>query len=410
MLAQSILTRSCATKETVRKEVSQQTNPDFKIEKMITLAPVQISAFVLDACTQIGNSHNDAWVDITSGKLSRSQYEAQFVARLCAGAKNIASSWRPRIRSINSSLRLNFASVFTHQSPYVRWPINHRCELSDLLVAIIDRTTKAGTGMAVLIQAKQSDTGSSLLSTHSEKEQFDLLSSRPTFDVDARSAPVAVDLTSYGPDNALMYGLTPPDATPAIPSTWSIHRWDTADHLRGIASKYHVSAKTCLADGLVEQLQSLRGWNFNLPPAKKDWTYFSGGAAKDDWSALINYLLEVTFFKPLKQLRNPAGSPPDRGLNEPLYLIGRAPSGVPMFAVMDYDDDTAEEPLDWIAPSHSVYPEQVEWYQTDSIPWLMLGGEDATGGGGGRRAEAGPSPESGPISAIVFEIGNGQEG
>jgi hypothetical protein len=110
-----------------------------------------------------------------------------------------------------------------------------------------------------------------------------------SFDVDARSAPAAVDLMAYGPDNALMYGLTPPDATRAMPSNLSIHRWDSADHLRGIASTYHVSAKTCLAECLVEQLQSLRGWNFNLPPAKKDWTYFSSSAAKDDWSAGVGY-------------------------------------------------------------------------------------------------------------------------
>lgn len=378
---------------------------------MITLNPGQALAFVSDACKEIENSHNDAWNDITIGKLSRSQYEAQFVARLCAGAKNIASSWRPRIRSINSSLRLSFASVFTHQSPCVKWPINHRCELADLLVAIIDRTSTPGTGMAILIQAKQSDTGSTHLTTHSEKEQFDLLSSRPTFDVDAKSAPPAVDLTAYGPDNALMYGLTPPDRTPAMPSTWSIHRWDTADHLRGIASKYHLSATTCLAEGLVEQLQSVRGWNFNLPPAKKDWTYFSSGATKDDWSALINYLLEVTFFKPLKQLKSPAGNPPGRGLNEPLYLIGRAPSGVSMFAVVDYDGDgSGREPLDWLGPPDSDYPREVEWSQTDAIPWLTLGGNDAIGGGRGRRGEAPASPESGPISAIVFEIGKEQEG
>jgi hypothetical protein len=242
---------------------------------MISLTSLQASAFVSDACRQIENSHDDAWNDITTAGLNRAQYEAQFVARLCAGAANIAAKWRPRIKKINASLRLSFASVFTHQSPCVKWSTIHRCELADLLIAIIDRTTRPGTGIATLIQAKQSDTSSTHLTTHSEKEQFDLLSGRPTFDVDAKSAPSGVDLTSYGPDNALMYGLTPPDTTPANSSAWSSHRWDTADSLGSIATKYRISAGACLAECLVEELESKRGWNFSIPPTKKDWSYFA---------------------------------------------------------------------------------------------------------------------------------------
>jgi hypothetical protein len=191
--------------------------------------------------------------------------------------------------------------------------------------------------MAVLIQAKQSDTASTHLTTYSEKEQFDLLSGRPSFDVDARSAPAAVGLMAYEPDNALMYGLTPPDATPAMPSNLSIIGGIppitfVVSHQNSTFQQRHVSPRvlsnSCRACEVGTSI-SLR--------QRRTGPISSSGAAEDDWPALINYLLVVTFFKPLKQLKNPAGSPPDRGLNEPLYLIGRAPSGVSIFAVMDYD-------------------------------------------------------------------------
>ena len=64
---------------------------------MISLTSLQASAFVSDACRQIENSHDDAWNDITTAGLSRAQYEAQFVARLCAGAANIAIGRRSHV-------------------------------------------------------------------------------------------------------------------------------------------------------------------------------------------------------------------------------------------------------------------------------------------------------------------------
>jgi len=84
-----------------------------------------------------------------------------------------------------------------------------------------------------------------------------------------RILPSGVDLTSYRPDDALMYGLTPPDTTPANSSAWSSHRWDTADRLGSIATKYRISAGACLAECLVEELESKRGWNFSIPQQKR---------------------------------------------------------------------------------------------------------------------------------------------
>jgi hypothetical protein len=372
---------------------------------MITLTTTEARDFASDACDEIEKSHNAAWSDIIATGLARSQFEAQFVARLCHGAKNIAVRWRPRVKGINSSLRLNFASVFTHQSPYVKWSTSHRCELADLLIAIIDRTTLPGAGMAVLIQAKQSDKNSTHLTTGSEKEQFDLLSGRPAFDVDAAPAPLGVDLRSYRPDDALLYGLTPPDSTPVIPAAWPSHRWSTADRLGAIALSYHVSAAGCLADVLVEQLQSCRGWKFELPPTNKDWSYFASGPSRDHWSALVNYLLEVTFSKPLVQLKNAAGTSPDRGLVEPLHVVARMPSGKIAFGILAYEGDSTDlQGFDWINALEPYRYGPREWQRADTIPWLMLNGANVPGGGGGTEEQLGLSQDNGPISAIVFEV------
>ena len=198
-----------------------------------------------------------------------------------------------------------------------------------------------------------------------------------------------------------MYGLTPPDTTPANSSAWSSHRWDTADSLGSIATKYRISAGACLAECLVEELESKRGWNFSIPPTKKDWSYFASRPVPDHWSALINYLLQVTFFKPLKQLKGPTGRLPDRGLDEPLYLTSRTPTGNIAFAVVDYNaEGTGGEPFDWIAFPGTLYPAEGEWRPIDAIPWSALTGDSAPGGGGGREMEPTPSAESGQVRKL----------
>jgi len=54
-------------------------------------------------------------------------------------------------------------------------------------------------------------------------------------------------------------------------------------------------------------------------------------------------------------------------------------------------------------------PAEGEWRPIDAIPWSALSGDSAPGGGGGREMEPTPSPESGPISPIAFEIDKSQE-
>lgn len=194
---------------------------------MLSLTQADALKLSSDACDEIRGFHEKAWIRVRGwSPRRRPQWEPCFVAHLCASMGDVARRWRYTLRTSHPGLQLTLSVVFTHQSPYVKWTSNtgpKRCELADLLVAFIDRTAAQPRGIATVIQAKQSDTGSVKLTTSSEQKQFELLSERPTFDVDDQAGPRSVDLSRKARDVALLYGLTPPDSPPAAP------RWP---HLR----------------------------------------------------------------------------------------------------------------------------------------------------------------------------------
>jgi hypothetical protein len=223
---------------------------------MLALTTAQVNLFVSDACFAIEKSHNDAWADIKSKAVPRPQWEPRFVAFFCAAMRDVANAWRSRIRAINPRLMLSVSTVFTHQSPYVRWA-SGRCELADLLVAFVDKTSTPASAYAVLVQAKQGDVNPLKLLSKSEKDQFHLLSKRPKFSVDASSAPTNVLLptSKSGNDKALLYGVNPPKSLTANPPPWSRDRWKTDGDLATAPVPNQVSPGVCLAETLVEQIQ-----------------------------------------------------------------------------------------------------------------------------------------------------------
>jgi hypothetical protein len=366
---------------------------------LLSLTPSDASSLVADACAAIRQGHDDAWNDIVRNGVRRPQWEPRFVAHLCGAMVDVAARWRSTLRAAYPSVRLSATAVFTHQTPYVKWSTN-RCELADLMLAFIDRTAPTQNGTAVLIQAKQSDRRTIALSGRSEKTQFDLLSRRPTFDVDQSPAPTVVDLRSRNPDVGLLYGLTPPDATPSNPPIWSGDRWHTSDQLASIAPPYGVNAQTCLANTLVQMLTGAQGWKFDLPPLGQTWAHFVGPACRDDWSMLINFLLEKTFATPLTSLQ-PAIGGSARGSDHAMYLQGSTASRRTTFLRYLWSaDPRGPLPLSWIAPDQL---DAQRWFSVSNSPLHELG----AGGGGrdGTTDEPGdPGWENGPISAVVFEL------
>ena len=383
---------------------------------MIKLSSSNAATLERDACQVLENDHTAAWARILGLGIGRAQWEPHFVAQLCGSMAGVARKWRPTLRSSYPRLQLKASIIFTHQSPYVKWTSlagAKRCELADVLIAFIDRTGSPPQGAALLIQAKQSDSGRVVPTTSSEKKQFELLSTRPIFSVDAVAAPRTVDLQSKSPDVALLYGLTPPATSPANPAQWIQDRWKTAHNLK-MAGASHVNATHCLANTLVDLLNGNRGWSFDLPPPKSNWRHFAGGSAQDDWSMLINYLLDRSFNNPVRVLKA-VGGPGKRHTDHTLCLRGHTPKGQSMFCLLDLPATShGTAPLEQIGDTPGSDCERTDgvWSSLHTAPkpedlwWdhpLWGGGNDDGGRSGDAETPGAEGPEDGPISAIVFE-------
>ena len=346
---------------------------------MLSLTAADASMLRNDACHEIGRFHDKAWIQIQGWSLPRRlQWEPCFVAHLCASMGDVARRWRHTLRTSHPGLQLTLSVVFTHQSPYVKWTSKgglKRCELADLLIAFIDRTAAQPRGIATVIQAKQSDTGSVKLTTTSEQKQFELLSERPTFDVDDQAGPTSVDLSRKARDSALLYGLTPPDSPQAAPH-WPHDRWHTAGKLASMRGTYAVMASDCLAATLVQMVRGKRGWYFDLPPGGADWRHFTGTSPRHDWAKLVNYLLQRSFSKQVKALVDAGGSG-DRRKEHQMYFRATSPRGKPMLFVQYLPKDARGPlPVDWLL---SLAEEDTR--DLESPKWIASGPEEIWLGG-----------------------------
>lgn len=363
----------------------------------------------------MGISHFRACQKLGRRPLNRAQWEPHFVAHLCASMADVASVWRSILGASRPNLKLTLSSVFTHQTPCVTWTPttggSKRCELADLLIVMIDRSAVAPSGIATLIQVKQSDTGHIRLTTRSEKTQFELLSERPVFNVDSTDAPKAIDLSGCNPDAALLYGLNPPDCLPLMSHVLPSPRWKTADKLGASIGAYSVISSSSMGRTLVNLIQGMQGWPFNLSPKGKDWRFFSKGGARDDWAMLINYLLERSFKAPVKALIT-AGTQGMRREEHTMYLHSLSQAGNRMFFLQNRSDNITEpHPFDWFNEisdgiSEDQNDEQMAEVSSET-PWAEYsdGGDRFTGMAQSENQE----PENGPVSVIAFEFSQTQD-
>lgn len=357
------------------------------------------------ACDEITQSHAAALKEIASKNVNIGQWEAKFVAHLCRAMGEIAKAWQKELIAAQAGVQINMATVFTHQSPYVKWKdgaTTKKCELADVMLAIIDRTAGVQKGFAVLVQAKLSTTRSVSLTNFSEQKQFDLFSARPVFDFFNTGAPKGIDLSNLTPDSALMYALTSSTKAP-LPSSFPYpHFWLTAQDLRSSIGSYKVSVDDadCLAFKLVSMLFGNTGWEFAVPPKGSDWRNMAAASPRDDWSTLINYLLAQTFAKPVSIAQRAAIGRISRGQEDVVHLASTNSAGQRMFFIgHGMADSTAAQYFSGD-------------FENDTDDWRIVSPDDGPafdGGGGsgegGEQVVADEPPEGGPLSAILFEVG-----
>lgn len=343
--------------------------------------------------------------------LPRAQWEPFLVSRLCAAMPDVAASWRPRLKAIDPSLTLDVTTVFTHQTPMVRWTttkhgthdiLGDTCELADILICFIDRRRIPNLGNAILVQAKQAD-GLRVKLKKDEKAQFDLLSARPVFDGVAKGSPQNVNLQAYTPDVGLLYGLNQPDIDPPLLPLRATNRWSTSRGLSSRVGLYTVNAPYGLGKTLVDLIQGRVGWEFELPPANQVWSYFASPHHRHDWSMLVNYLIEVTWNgKP--KLVTP------RGKSSRMYFVSPSLRGHSRYVMADHDPVGRQTtPPFWPWPGR--------WLEEHGIPQFGLGGPDLEWpwdflSDDGPRNPRFPSMQVGEdieddgISLVLFELGS----
>ena len=174
--------------------------------------------------------------------------------------------------------------------------------------------------------------------------------------------------------------------------------------LQSVQHTYAATGSECLAETMVEILQGNRGWKFDLPPKGQDWNWFKTAPNRDDWSMLINHLLERSFSSPVKVLQTAGRSGGHRRSNHHLYLKSQAPSGASMFFIADSDESARPSVLDWMDASPSLDGSALEGWWECAEQQLM--------GDNGDNIEHPPEPpkeadqggSGGPISVVCFEF------
>lgn len=260
---------------------------------MFTFTTIQKHALKLHAASEILTGHNAAWASLRTGYTTH--YEPVFAAHLCASLSHLATPWGAELRQIDPNARLSISSVFTHQRPYVTFAkvgIRAQCELSDVMIALIDRTDPSNIlSRCIFVQAKRDDSPKVTLAQRNDLVQLHLYTNRPTFDVKRKDAPKSISFPPVASDTALNYGITPPTdiKTKVAPAAWGHDRWRLANNLNGYGSTT-ITATVPLQDLLVDFLEGHAGFDFVLSSPGVSWTVMNNAGQK--WSALINFILQ----------------------------------------------------------------------------------------------------------------------
>lgn len=383
----------------------------------LTLTPDEHAKLVEIACHEFLTGHHFGIYARHHGLVTPRAGEVIMVSHFCLSMMDAARSWNAELRRMGQPHALTVSTVFTHQRPYVRFvspTVKLGCEMADMLVVVVDRTTISPTGTALLLQAKLSDQHHVTLRNDSEKKQFELFEQHPSFNLRA-GGPQGVQLAHTTASGGLRYAITGaahlvPDGVHVFPWRWHPHAWFNSAAVAGSGLNYRVEARECIANMLVDMLTFSAGSAF-VP------NHVINTATPSTWDDLINYLLRTTFHQTLNT-RNPANAGrPIRGAE---VIMSYVDGGSERFlAAVSAPSDT-DGPVSWLGVgsvakedegARSAEREKLELMLEKMVERLVRDFTERPSGGGGGDDKNPPDVEGetgGEISAIVIEIVNSE--
>lgn len=339
------------------------------------------------------------------------------VSHFCLSMMDAARSWNMELQRLGKPYALTVSTVFTHQRPYVRFTYNGQnkgCEMADILVVVVDRTTQAATGTALLLQAKLSGEHYVDLTSASERKQFELFAEYPVFDMRA-DGPQGVVLSQATARAGLRYGITGAaylgrGSVHINQRRWRPHAWYNSSPIAGVGLTYRADARECIAHKLVDMLSMQAGSAF-VP------NHAINTVAPSTWDDVINYLLRTTFHQTLNT-RNPANAGrPIRGAE---LIMSYMDGGSEHFLTAVSAPSDIEGPVSWLGAGiiakddegdTNAEREKLELMLDKMVQRLKREFVERPSGGGGGDDKNPPEVEGetgGEISAIVIEIVNSE--
>lgn len=275
---------------------------------MIGLTPSLLTSLTSAADVVV----DDVLLRGSHGMRARPRTEVGFVAAITlGGVPGIASAWAPLLRPHGYSL--NIDGVFCHAAPVVAFKLGAgprvRCELADLLV-VTDHLDQTGRleRRASLIQTKMAPKARRVsLTGRSSVRQLDLYQSWPAFTFEE---PVygskSYDLKSLGQGDAGSFGVIDRHFrnSPGMPPRWTQH--DARPTPASVTNEPSFG-------GFLAQMV---GGNVGACGR----VAVPGGS--DDWSQVVDILLDVTYKKAFRHAPTLGVSAAPRGVTAIAYLTG----------------------------------------------------------------------------------------
>lgn len=383
----------------------------------LALNPEEHAKLVELACRDFHHGYRFGIHARHTGRVSARAGEVIMVSQFCLSMIDAARSWNTELQRLGKPYALTVSTVFTHQRPYVRFAsptAKPSCELADMLVVVVDRTTTAPSGTALLLQAKLSDDHHVTLRNDSEKKQFELFEQHPSFNMRA-GGPQGVVISQATARAGLRYGITGAaylgrGSVYINQRRWRPHAWYNSSPIAGVGLAYRVDARECIAHMLVDMLTMQAGGAF-VP------NHVINTAAPSTWDDVINYLLQVTFNQTLNTMNPANAGRPIRGAEVVMSFMTAHDEG--FLAAITAPGDTAG-PVAWLRPAEGAGSKDaldgaeedgLENFFQKMIDRMEREWSETRSSEGG---SAEPPPEEraeegeGGISAIVIEIVNSE--